>query len=109
MARYTDDGLKVATSLFEAAAFHKAVKVTCRCCHSAVFHPHGLWWWFHRRGWNEQLRDIGAKFWCRHCRDRLRGTRTRPVKVELVDEAVQVVLPLPDDRMWNREVNRFRG
>lgn len=109
MARYTHDGLKVATTLFEAAAFHKSVKVTCRCGHSAIFNAHGLWWWFHRRGWNEHLREISAKLWCRHCRDRLRGTRTRPVKVELVDIAPQVTLPLPDEREWKRAVNRFRG
>lgn len=109
MARYTGDGLKVATNLFEAAAFRKTVKVTCWCGHSATFDPHGLWWWFHRRGWDEQLRDISKKFWCRHCRDRRPGSRTRPIKVELVEEPPQVTLPLPDQRQWKRAISRFRG
>jgi len=43
MAHYRD-GLKRATCLFEAAAWHRAVKVRCGCGHFAVFDPHGLWW-----------------------------------------------------------------
>jgi hypothetical protein len=109
VARYTHDGLKLPTDLFEAAAYHYTVKVMCRCGHSATFDPHGLWWWFHRRGWDDRLRSIACRFWCRHCADRLRGARQRPTKVELVKDPPQITLPLPDQQRWKREIQRHRG
>lgn len=54
MARYVD-GLPVATNLFEAAVWHKAIKVTCQCGHSVTFNLHGLWWPFERKGWDMRL------------------------------------------------------
>ena len=108
MARYRD-GLRVATCLFEAAAWHYAVKITCSCGHSVSFNPHGLWWHFRRNGLPDDLRNIGASFWCRPCTAR-RGHRVRPVQVELVRESeTDFRLEMPDEREWKREVNRFRS
>ena len=55
VARYTKDGLRVATNIFEAAAWHKGIRPVCKCGHSAVFNPHGLWWRFECKGWDDQL------------------------------------------------------
>lgn len=46
------DGLPLATNLFEAAVWHKAIKVTCGCGHAVTYDPHGLWWLFERKGWD---------------------------------------------------------
>ena len=52
MARYRD-GLKVATCIFEAAAWHYSVRVECRCRREGLFEAHGLWWKFQRKGWSD--------------------------------------------------------
>jgi hypothetical protein len=69
-----------ATSLLEAALWHYAIKVACRCGHAAAFNPHGLWWHFERRGWDDKLRLIPARFWCRACHapSGLSWSRKRP-------------------------------
>lgn len=109
VARYSKDGLRVATNIFEAAAWHYAVKVTCRCGHSATFDPHGLWWRFHRKSWDDYLGKAGQRFWCRQCSTRI-GRRVRPVKLELVQQTKDdITLEMPDEREWKRAVNRFRS
>ncbi|GLT00148.1 hypothetical protein GCM10007897_15320 [Sphingobium jiangsuense] len=108
MARYSKDGLKIATNLFEAAAWHYTVKVICRCEHSATFDPHGLWYHFHRLGWDDDLKRACKCFWCRPCAHRF-GRRVRPIRIELVREPPQISLPLPTDREWKRIVSRWRG
>ena len=110
MARYSNDGLRVATCLFEAAAWHYAVKVSCRCGHSATFDPHGLWWLFHRKGWPDDLRSARAKMWCKRCRQSA-GVKVRPRRIDLVKPypSRTITLPLTDEREWKRIVNRFRG
>ncbi|WP_082679059.1 hypothetical protein [Sphingobium cupriresistens] len=109
MARYVDD-LKVATCLFKAAAWHKAVKVTCVCGHFAVFDPHGLFWRYYRKGWSDDLRDVGGKMWCRICRASS-GRKVRPRGIDLLSlyQGTRITLPLPDEREWKRLVNRYRG
>ena len=109
MARY-QDGLKVPTSLFEAAAWHYAVKVSCGCGHFAVFDPHGLFWRFHRKGWPDSLVDAKRRLWCKSCRSSL-GQKVRPRRVDLVKpySGPRITLPLPDEREWKRIINRYRG
>src|SRR3546814_20156731 len=71
--RNTRDGLRRATHIFEAAAWHYALKPVCRCGHSATFNPHGLWWHFQQRHWDDNLRSderrVG-KEWVSKCRYR---------------------------------------
>ena len=109
MARYRD-GLREATCLFEAAAWHKAIKVTCgRCRRSTAFNPHGLWWLFERKGWSDNLSDIARHLFCKECRATY-GQRVRPPRIELVAETDDdLQLPLPDERVWKRAINRFRS
>lgn len=104
------DGLRRATHIFEAAAWHRAVLVTCsRCPHSATFNPHGLWWRFHRKGWDDHLGAARQRFWCRECA-RAIGKRVRPARLELVEERDgDVRLEMPDEREWKRAVGRFRS
>ncbi len=110
MARFDSDGGRVATTIFEAAAWHRAVKPICsRCTHSAVFHPHALWWRFHRRGWDDSLMAARERFWCRKCGERI-GQRIRPRVLELVPEGDGMVcLAMPPQHEWKRAVSRFRS
>src|SRR3546814_7773208 len=78
----TKDGLRRATHIFEAAVWHYAVQVTCRCGHSAKFHAASLWWRFERKGWNDSFRDATRHFWCRQCAARL-GRRSEGHTSEL--------------------------
>lgn len=109
MARYKD-GLKVATCLFEAAIWHYAVGVRCGCGHRAAFQPYGLWWRFHRKGWNDDLQAARARFWCRPCR-LSHGRKVRPGALRLIRpyDGPLIELPLPDEREWKRVLSRFRG
>lgn len=109
MARYRD-GLKQATCLFEAAAWHYAVKVSCGCGHFASFDPHGLFWRFHCRGWPDDFRAVRAKMWCRACRQSL-GQKVRPRRLDLVQPYPRdmITLTQPDEREWKRILNRYRG
>lgn len=110
MARYDKDGGRIATTIFEAAAWHYAVKPVCsRCPHSATFHPHALWWHFQRKGWSDSLADARARFWCRDC-GRAVGTPIRPKVLELVRQTDDdVVLTMPPVHEWKRAVSRFRN
>jgi hypothetical protein len=104
------NGLKLATCLFEAAAWHYAVKIGCGCGHFAFFDSHGLWWHFHRRGLDDAFPSVRQKMWCTVCWH-TQFAKVRPRRLDLVKPhaGALVRLPLPDDREWKRMVNRFRG
>lgn len=109
VARYTKDGLRVATNIFEAAAWHKGIRPVCKCGHSAVFNPHGLWWRFECKGWDDQLVKARERFWCIRCAWRS-TKRVRPLRLELVPLSVNdIELPFPPDHEWKRAVSRFRS
>jgi len=98
----------VPTCLLEAATLQKAVKPICTCGHSATFDPHGLWWHYKRRGWDDRLSAARDRFWCRVCRSRLRR-KVRPIRLDLVKPGpLDLKLPWPDDRIWKREMARVR-
>lgn len=101
--RYAD-GARVATRIFEAAAWQYAIRVTCAACgHSSVLDPHALWWRFYRKGWDERLDRAGARLRCRSCG--ASGATLMPTRDAVtVDE-----LPLPPVNEWKRAINRFRG
>jgi len=102
-------GLRVATHIFEAAAWHYSVKVSCsRCPHSAVFEAAGLWWLFHRRGWDDHLAVAREHFWCTKCAAG-NGVRIKAGKLDLVHEEATRTLPSPDEREWKRAISRFRS
>ena len=104
------NGLKVATHIFEAAAWHYQLKVICGACgHSSVFDPHQLWELFRKRRWDDDLRSAPQRFWCRQCGARV-GKRIKRARIELVeDKADDHGLPFPDEGIWKREINRFRS
>lgn len=110
MARYDSEGGRVASTIFEAAAWHYAVKPMCgRCPHSAIFHPHALWWHFSKRGWDDNLHTARARFWCRRCAARI-GKRVRPGQLALVAETENMIcLEMPSQAEWKKAVNRFRS
>ncbi|MEO9130047.1 MAG: hypothetical protein ABI240_02435 [Sphingomonas sp.] len=98
------DGVRIAVSIFEAAAFHYSVKATCRSCgHGNVFHPHGLWWLFQRKGWDDALRDAPRRFRCIRC------GKTGATLALVTDEPTIKRLPMPPAHEWKRAVNRFRS
>lgn len=107
MARYRD-GLKVATCIFEAAAWRYSVRVACRCGREEYFDAHGLWWKFQWKGWSDDFRDARRRFYCKACLQR-HGRKVRPAVIETSRESPRYCFPLPDEREWKRAVNRFRG
>lgn len=109
MAKFDRLGQRVATTLFEAAAWHYAVKPVCRCSHFATFNPHGLWWYFEKRRLDDRLLRVQKYFWCRKCGERI-GQRIRPVRIDLVAETdTDICLALPPMNEWKRAVSRFRS
>ena len=105
--RYAD-GLRIPTRLFEAAAWHYPIKVTCACGRSAVFDPHALWHRFERAGWDPTFAKARERFYCRDCW-RTKCRKVRPAKFETCREEPTIHLPMPDEREWKRAINRFRG
>src|SRR5690606_27062655 len=97
-----------ATNLMEAAAWQNSIEVVCQCGNRATFDPHGLWWWFQQRGWNDSLTAARVRFWCRRCGARV-GRRVRPIQINLVRGSdADIQLPLPPEREWKRIVKRMR-
>lgn len=107
--RWTTAGTHQPTCIFEAACFHRAVKPVCRCGHSATFNPHGLWWLFQQRHWNDTFTSAGARFWCIVCAIATRK-KVKAVRIEIVRPSeADIVLPWPDEREWKRAISRFRA
>lgn len=107
--QWAADGTHKPTCIFEAACFGYAVKPVCRCGHSSTFAPHGLWWLFRKRHWNDRFTEARARLWCRSCQAAKRG-KVRPVRIEYVRRSeADFALPLPDEREWKRAVSRFRA
>jgi hypothetical protein len=102
------DGLRVATCAFEAAAWHRSVKVACRCGHAAYFQAHGLWWLFQKRRWSDEFKEMPLRFVCSLCLVRHRK-KVRPVLIEAVEHPATLNLPMPDEREWKRAISRFRS
>jgi hypothetical protein len=98
----------IATSLFECVMRRQAVRVACRCGHFNHFDPAGLWWHFHRKGWQDEFRDARERFYCRPCRIR-HGSLIRPVSIEPCADWPVVALPVPDERTWKRAITSMRG
>ncbi|WJS98185.1 hypothetical protein [Novosphingobium humi] len=108
MAKWTKDGLLKATNLLEAAALRQAIMPVCACGHSAIFQPHGLWWHFERRHWDDSLGAVRKRFWCTRCQSASRHKVT-PQMVDLVSiTEAAIVLPLPPDDVWKRVARRMR-
>ena len=108
VAGWSADTCPVATNLMEAAAWHKAIRPVCRCGHAVSFDPHGLWWHFERRGWNDALPDVRKRFWCTMCRSRARK-KINPIKLELVvPSESDIRLPWPPHEVWNRVIRKMR-
>lgn len=100
--RYDREGGRIATTIFEAAAFQYGVKAICQCGHSAVFNPHGLWWRFQRKHWNDEFRNAAKRFRCLRC-------GKYQARLEPTSQTVtRNVYPMPDKGEWRRAVNRFR-
>ncbi|KPH62342.1 hypothetical protein [Novosphingobium sp. ST904] len=107
MARCAD-GLKIANSIFEAAAWSYSIRLTCKCGHTAVFDPHALWWLFERRGWNGSFVQAKRRFYCSECKKQ-RSWRFTAITLETCSDPPTISLPMPDEPVWKRAINRFRG
>ena len=98
----------VPTTLLDAASLHYSIMPVCACGNSARFEPHGLWWHFERRGWDDRLIAARSRFWCRICRSKERK-KIRPRTLEIVPwRAGDIELPWPEERVWKRAMARVR-
>jgi hypothetical protein len=107
MSRYVD-GIPVATNIFEAAAWHKVIQVTCAFGHAVTFDPHGLWWLFERKGWDMRFAEARRRFRCRRC-GYARRAKLAPASIEPTDGSPEVVLPMPPAREWRRALSLLRS
>ncbi|MEJ5978863.1 hypothetical protein WG901_19575 [Novosphingobium sp. PS1R-30] len=102
------DGLRVATNVFEAALWKNSVRAACSCGQAACFQPHGLWNLCEKRGWSDEFRDLRPHLYCSRCwRERYR--KVRPRTIEASDELPTIKLKMPDEREWKRALSRFRA
>lgn len=103
MARWDGDGGRIATTMFEAAAFRRGVRVRCKCGHIAVLSPYRLWWHFHSKRLPGEIEATKNHFRCTKCR------RRGQVAIDMIDgEWMETALPLPPESEWKRAVARFR-
>jgi len=101
------NGVRVPTTIFEAAALHYSVWVKCgRCARVEVFEPAGLWWHFHRKGWSDHFAHAAEHLYCAKCSST--EAKVRPAVVEAVSGPPTVTLRPPSDREWKRATSRFR-
>ena len=98
-----------AQDLWDAAAQHSNVRVTCRrCAASKIFHAAALWWLFQCNGWSGRLGDVRRRFYCAVCWARHRQRVYRPELEPVDDAATDTSLPLPSELDWKREARRRR-
>lgn len=106
---WNPDGTRQPTCIFEAACWHYAVQPVCSCGHKSTFDPHGLWWLFECRRWDDSFAKARERFWCRFCAARFKK-KYRAARLEVVKRsACDMTFPMPDEREWKRAVSRFRS
>ena len=104
MARYDSDGEKIATCLFEVAAYQRTLKASCPSCgHEGVFSGHALWWLFQRKRWADHLSYVRERLKCTMCAQ-------RGVRITIWREPPTITsLPMPDEGAWKRAVQKYRS
>jgi hypothetical protein len=97
------DKVNPVQDLFDAAAQHYAIKLTCRRCrHQRIFNPHALWHLFDKNGWPDWLRDVRKRCRCTEC-------GARDPALDLVNEPeTGEPLPMPSESEWKRMSRRRR-
>jgi hypothetical protein len=91
----------------EAAAWRYTVRIACRCGHVALFHPHGLWWLYERKGGSSAFSEMRRRYYCSRCFLRTRRL-VRPTISATGREEPTVELELPSDEVWTKAQQRFR-
>lgn len=104
MPRVDDASDRIITTLFDAAVYQRAIRVRCRCSHTARLNPYALWWLFYRKGWDQRLKVAKERLKCSRC-----GWKGF-VLIDLVgEEWDKTSLPMPPETEWKRAVRRSRG
>lgn len=109
--RWSKEGQRIPTTVFEAALHHEPVRATCRRCgRVAIFDPHQLWWLFHRRGWDDRLTAVGQRMRCssKHASDGRECRARASIDLARLGTAATVSLPWPPKAEWKRAVRRVR-
>lgn len=106
--RYTGDGRRVATNVFEAALWNYSVEVGCNCGHCVRFGTYPLWWALEQTGRSDGFSDLQRRFYCSRCKI-MKRKKVRPARVVASDDPPTVTfLPMPPEREWKRALSRFR-
>jgi hypothetical protein len=107
MSRYVN-GMKVATCVFEAAAWHDTVRIACAYGHVVVHDPHGLWWWCQRKHVSDNFNDLRRHLTCGQC-ERIGRGLVRPASITSCQDAPTRELEMPPEREWKRALRRMRS
>jgi hypothetical protein len=109
---YYKGGLKIPTQLWEAAAMHRLIKVSCTiqgCPNVGLFDPHALWWHFYKRGWSDTLTVAQHRFYCRRCSG-VADFRVKRAYIAMADTGEpNRPMPMPPEREWKRFLSRHKG
>jgi hypothetical protein len=94
----------------ECALHRRNIKLTCkRCRYFRIFQPHGLWWLFERRRWDDALQVVPSRFWCSRCA-MVAPKKIKNPALELTRDApTGEPLPMPEERAWKKIVSRYRS
>lgn len=107
--RFDREGLPQATTLFEAASWHRTVRIQCkRCGRQAGFDAHALWWLFERRGWGQTLLAVAKRMRCSAVDQTGRPCGGQGA-LSLDRGEVTSALPMPPEREWRQAVKRVRS
>jgi hypothetical protein len=103
VAGFDADGQRIASDLFECAAWHMAIVATCRRCkREAVFDPHALWHLYQRKGWRNDLRSVQRQLKGKGCGASAFLALSR-------DKPSTVPLEMPSALGWKQAIGRYRA
>lgn len=104
------EGYRAYTHITDCALFHRNIRLTCRHCgHARVLSGYALWWLFERKGWDDRLTGIGARFRCDLCWAHHRRNVRNPQAEVTQDGTSGPQPPMPCEREWKRLVSRHRS
>lgn len=96
------------TSLSAIAVYRQNLKLRCpRCRKVVIFSGPQLWWLFQRRRWEDRLRDVADRLYCRTCWG-VDARKHRPGVTVTRDDPTDTSFAWPDEREWKRLVARYR-
>lgn len=105
----TDSAGRPLRTLEFCALYRRTIRLTCPACQrERRMDAVALWWWFERKGWDDDVPGAYRRLYCAACRER-DGKVVRPRAVITREPPDERQPPYPDKAAWNRLVGRYRS